>query len=59
MEDNNAQQKKRHGADHSFRCTIRLHALIRQPPTALSTFLDEHYPDERMRRIYPNAVHTD
>ena len=29
------------------------------PPTALSTFLDEHYPDERMRRVYPNAVHTD
>ena len=29
------------------------------PPTALSTFLDEHYPDERMKKVYPNAVHTD
>ena len=28
-------------------------------PTALSTFLDEHYPDERMKKVYPNAVHTD
>ena len=26
--------------------------------TAVTAFLDRHYPDERMRRIYPNAVFT-
>ena len=27
--------------------------------SAAAVFLDEHYPDERIERIYPNAILTD
>lgn len=30
-------------------------AAIGQDPPALTRFLDDHFPDERMERIYPNA----
>lgn len=26
------------------------------PATPLSDFLDRHYPDERIERVYPNAI---
>lgn len=26
------------------------------PRNSLEIFLDEHFPDERMERIYPNAI---
>ena len=47
--------------------SLRLPAVYRQSErregiparNAVAAFLDEHYPDERMRRVYPNAVHTD
>ena len=28
------------------------------PANALDVFLDDHFPDERMARIYPNAKKT-
>ena len=36
---------------------------VRQTGTGIETFaddfLDEHFPDERMKRIYPNAILVD
>ena len=30
-----------------------------EPTTAIAVWLDEHFPDERMERIYPNAIAVD
>ena len=35
------------------------HTMPDSPPTALSQFLDQRFPDERMERIYPNAKLVD
>jgi uncharacterized membrane protein len=32
------------------------HSTPAAPQNVFSDFLDEHYPDERMERIYPNAI---
>ena len=32
------------------------HAVNKVPENGISEFFDEHFPDERMERIYPNAI---
>ena len=43
-------------ARYSERQTAAISAA--EPENSLSAFLDSHFPDERMERIYPNAKLT-